>query len=72
MPECICDKGKVWYHTSLNGPWQVCSIHNDNYRHGWYIVNTENGRTKFIGRVTGKGFNYHDEAERIAKQRNNN
>lgn len=70
MPECVSNKGPVWYHTSFKGPWQVCNIRNTAHKYGWYIVNTKSGRTKYIGRVTGRGYNYHDEACRLAIQRN--
>jgi len=41
----------------------------------WYVVNTETGRSKKIGRVggprsNGKGINYRDRAQEEANRRN--
>lgn len=61
--------GRFWLVTidTINGPWHVGSKDNELK---WYIVNRETGHSEYIGRVTGHGHNYFDEARDEAKRRN--
>lgn len=52
---------------TIIGAWHVGTRHDGS---GWYIVNKDTGKSKYIGPVTGKGTNYFDRAVDEAKRRN--
>jgi len=54
----------------VNGPWKV-----DTVGEYWYVINSETGRKKKVGRVggpggNGRGTNYRDLAVELASERN--
>ncbi len=78
--------GNFWLITTstINGPWHVSSLNDGQgqlmpaftsggtrHRAGsWYIVHKDTGKSKRIGPVKSRGKNWHDEAIKEAKHRN--
>lgn len=59
--------GKTWITASVPGPW---AIDNSLPNVVWGIIHTGTGRTKKIGKVSGRGVNYFDRAAEEANKRN--
>lgn len=59
--------GRTWLDASIPGPWAVDNSLNVKE---WSVINTETGKDKRIGPVTGKGINYFDRAMEEANKRN--